>query len=94
MLSNLCSCEVCNVQYVSGTTRRLSDRLRDHLQNIKSNMQTNVTKHFLDLHAKSTDSLKIQIIECVDRLIRGGDGFSKPGVSNPSIMIYPSMGGR
>lgn len=37
-------------------------------------MQINVAKYFIEMHSRNVDSLKIQIIECVDKPMRGG-GF-------------------
>lgn len=71
----LITCDVCQIQYVGRTTRRLKDRLYDHLFDIEKNRPTNVAKHWNLIHFKDTSSLSIQGIEKIVTPKRGGDRF-------------------
>lgn len=46
----LITCDAFHVQYMGRTTRRLKDRLHDHLYDIEKNRSTNVTKHWNLIH--------------------------------------------
>lgn len=54
------TCNSCNVQYVGHTTRRLRDRLYDHLHDIEKNHSTNFSRHWIDVHDKDVSCLTIQ----------------------------------
>lgn len=69
------TCTSCQVQYVGRTTRRLRDRLHDHLYNTEKEILTNVSKHWVYTHHKDTSSLTIQGIEKIITPVRGGDRF-------------------
>lgn len=55
----LITCELCHIQYVGRTTRRLKDQLYDHLHDIEKNKSTNVAKHWNLIHFKDVTSLSI-----------------------------------
>ena len=69
------TCNICNVQYVGRTIRRLRDRLSDHLYDIDKNHNTNVARHWNNVHDKNISSLSIQGIERIVCPVRGGDRF-------------------
>lgn len=69
------TCTLCNIQYVGRTIRRLRDCLRDHLYDISTNKNTNVARHWNNVHFRDTSSLAIQGMEQVTTPIRGGDRF-------------------
>ena len=68
-------CSICKLQYVGRTTRRLKDRLRDHLYDIDKNHDTNVARHWNITHCKDISSLTVQGMEKMITPIRGGDKF-------------------
>lgn len=67
--------DVCQIQYVGRTTRRLKDRLYDHLFDTEKNKSTNVANHWNSVHFKDTSSLSVQGIEKTVTPARGGDKF-------------------
>lgn len=69
------TCKSCQNQYVDQTTRRLLDRLHDHLYDIEKNHNTNVARHWNDKHQKGVSNLVIQAIERIVLPARGGDKF-------------------
>lgn len=69
------TCDICQIQYVGRTTRRLRDRLYDHLYDIEKDRLTNVAKHWIFAHQKDVTSLHIQGIEKIVTPTRGGDRF-------------------
>lgn len=69
------TCTICSIQYVGRTTRRLRDRLYDHLYDIEKEHATNIARHWVDIHFKDTSSLTIQGIEKIVKPPRGGDKF-------------------
>lgn len=69
------TCEMCHIQYVGRTTRRLKDRLYDHLYDIEKNKSTDVAKYWNDIHHKDVSSLVIQGVEKIVTPKRGGDLF-------------------
>lgn len=71
----LITCEVCHIQYVGCTTRRLKDRLHNHLYDGERNRSTNVAKHWNLNHFKDISNLFIQGIKKIVVPNRGGDRF-------------------
>lgn len=69
------TCTTCCIQYVGRTTRRLKDRLYDHLYDIEKDHATNVARHWNQIHQKDTSSLVIQGIDKIVKPLRGGDKF-------------------
>lgn len=59
----------------SSTTRRLLDRLQDHVYDTEKEHGTSVVRHFNKLHGGDTTLLQIQGIERVVTPRRGGDNF-------------------
>lgn len=66
------TCTACDIQYIGRTTRCLSDRITDHLSDIKTTKNTNIEKHFNLYHQRNTP----QITERSNCPIRCGDRFS------------------
>lgn len=67
------TCTSCPIQYVGRTTRKLRDRLYDHLYDIDRNHPTNIARHWNDYHNKDVSSLVIQGMEKIVGPLRGGD---------------------
>lgn len=63
------------VQYVGRTTRRLRDRLNDHIGNIDRKQTTYVARHFNHVHGGDTSLLQIQGIEKINTSRGGGNKF-------------------
>ncbi|OCT70420.1 hypothetical protein XELAEV_18037339mg [Xenopus laevis] len=58
------NCSKCGIQYVSCTSRRLKDRMREHINQIVSGSNTTVvSRHFLECGGGDITYLKIQGIE-------------------------------
>lgn len=68
------TCDKCQIQYVGRTTRRLRDRLYDHLYDIEKDKLTNVAKHWIYVHQKDVSSLFIQGVEKIATPVGGGGG--------------------
>ena len=64
------TCNSCHVQYVGRTIRRLRDRLS--LYDIEKDHNTNVAKHWNNVHDKNISSLSIQGMERIVCPARGG----------------------
>lgn len=54
---------------------QLRDRLQDHLYDIQKDHNTNVARHWNDIHHKDVSGLVIQAVEKIVSLVRGGDKF-------------------
>ena len=58
-------CKKCNIQYVGQTKRKIKERLREHMYNIKKKVHTSdVTYHF-NLEGHSTDDMKVYITDFI-----------------------------
>lgn len=72
------SCPCKNVFYVGRTKRRLRDRLAEHKYAIRTNNPDyHMATHFLHKHNKNDSLLKIEVLEHVRPLNRGGDRIRK-----------------
>lgn len=49
------------------TTRRLWNRIQDHISNIKMSKDTNVAKHFVQVHNSRLQVFRVHIIQLVNR---------------------------
>ncbi|OCT88235.1 hypothetical protein XELAEV_18016861mg [Xenopus laevis] len=68
--SHLC---VCQKQYVGCTMRNLKNRIREHLNNIKSGNENNpVSSHFRECNGGDAEWISVQGIERVSLGQRGG----------------------
>ncbi|XP_041422161.1 uncharacterized protein LOC121394669 [Xenopus laevis] len=64
----------CGIQYVGKTNRKLRDRIREHVNNIKKgNEKHTVSKHFRDSHGMNPAGLQYWGVEEVKKRWRGGD---------------------
>ena len=57
----LATCRKCNLQYVGQTTRRLADRITDHISSIKNNKNNPIGIHFNSNNHKLEDFLIIPV---------------------------------
>lgn len=76
----LVTCQMCKVQYVGCTMRKLRNRIAEHVLGIKnptSSKISNVAKHFIECHQRDYSGLKVQAIERVCLGVRGGDLYKK-----------------
>ncbi len=68
------SCPCPGVFYVGRTKRRLRDRLAEHKYAIRTgNADYQMAQHFLQAHNKNDSLLKIEALEHIRPLDRGGD---------------------
>lgn len=71
-----CPCE--GVFYVGRTKRRVRDRLAEHKYTIRiGNPEYQMAQHFQLCHNKNDSLLKIEVLEHVQHLDRGGDRLRK-----------------
>eukprot|EP00079_Xenopus_tropicalis_P034390 XP_017948161.1 PREDICTED: uncharacterized protein LOC108646244 [Xenopus tropicalis] len=70
----LLMCTKCNKQYIGQTSRKLKDRIREHILNITNeHSKTTVAKHFAECSNRSLSCLSVIGIDKVLPNIRGGD---------------------
>ncbi|OCT78327.1 hypothetical protein XELAEV_18029436mg [Xenopus laevis] len=70
----LLTCKVCYKQYVGCTVRPMKERIREHINTIRSGSEaTVVSRHFKICSNSNVAMLKVQGIERVTLDVRGGD---------------------
>lgn len=63
----LITCKKCSFQYIGETTRKLSERMREHVRNIKQRkLHTFMVKHFND-NGHTIEDFSVKIVEHVDQ---------------------------
>lgn len=81
----------CGLQYIGRTSRPLSIRIAEHVNNIKKGLKThNVSKHFRNFHNRDPRCLKFWGLERVNKHWRGGK-FIHQLSQHESFWIYETQ---